>query len=1606
MYACSQHLSSSVAAMALVVKLGEVQKVFVTDVSESGKFFVQLDIPEAYGLSKLSEAICQDVESSPSLVSPDVGAKCFAFSPTDQMWYRAVVTNVQGPEITVYYVDYGNSETVADVSGPSLPGRENRFASPYQAICCTLSDFVPSGGKWTAENVATLQELLTSQEFTAMFQSKNLSESHPWLPSFPCYNLTLFRSDSTKESIAQELVQCGLGQYSICADSVEVASPVKVFTCFIDSLESFWVQLSDKFSSLRTIMEEINRPEVISIIAPLPPSALFPGVACCCQFTGDGMFYRAKVTKVTAGEVEVCYVDYGNCEVVTAGAVLGIPPPLVAAPTFAIQCCLDGVRPVERGPQSGQQAWSAEACEKFAELVDGRELEAVVTSIRSSGGFSVELLECSSGSQIRDVLVKYGVAKLTEAASTVPKSTVSKSTVPKYTVSDSTSELQYLSLDVGKQYKVVVTYVESPSIVWCQHAEYASELDHIMTKLSETGPSLPALSHPAVDQVCCVQYVEDQSWCRGVVQTMDSAAGTAEVLFVDFGNTERMRLRDLRHLDSELLSVPAQAVSFSMNELVPQEGEGWSPDATRRFQELILERELTCQVVGLDQDGYPSVKLSDPQRENGDIGIEFARLGYAKAPQTLQKKLPRQEGRTPFKSYSQQSTTRNSSSQSSQKSSPFHSQKSSPYHSESSSPFQSRKPRGDGSRERGDRATSGARTLSQVKYSYSNLKIGNAQSYYVTVCHVNNLEEFYCQLQSSAAELQSLMSEIESHCLSSEAEPVTSPHSGSPVFAQFSEDQGWYRAQITSDPSQGKCVVNFVDYGNSESVPLANMREVPPRFFHLSTQAFRCALYGVPRDFTPSREAIESFTELTLEQNLHCFVKAMPKGKDLCVVELSTSDKVNVVQKLSRAGLISSTSRDYSQSPRQQDYSRSSRKQDYSQYPQQREFSNSPQRRDFSKSPRRQDFSQSPRQQGSSQPPWQQSSPKTRDAPLKRDVPSSCKRRETAQSSQKSVSLPRLPTNTPLDAYVSFAESPARFYIQLVENYTSLEQLSTILNKDGWNAQPSGAVRPDVGTFCVAQFSEDKLWYRARVTAVHGNEVEVCFIDFGNSERVQVSKLRPLQSQCEKIPCAAVPCTLDGLAPDTAKSPDVMQKFSKLASDSKLVVEFLAPLTSYDDFVPVKLLDTNQPGVDLDIGDSLRSIPAVQQHSGTRAQPVRSGIEIPAKQPPVLKSPLDCNVVFVKSPGEFYCQLNSEREAMITLMDSMYEFYAEEERGSTIAKPSVGSYCVALFSDMSWYRGILTQVATDRASVFYIDYGNTEDVPMSDVKALDPQFCVLPAQALKCSLEGIAPLVGTWSTECVKKFQEAVLEQDVQVTFLRGDVSGAGFDVQLEFKGQVISEKLVKAGLAKKKDQGSIPSFPVQEGGMYRVIVTAVTSPQDFYSLILDKDGKLDTLMDQIGEHCSSLPASPASAADLSWKTGSFVLAQFTEDQGWYRAVITKILQGGSKAEVQYIDYGNTETLPVRELRCLPPEFCVLPSQAVRCCLEGAQYYTYSSERLAAFNMLLLNNEFQMKCVAMTADRCETKSGRKLLSLSFHVQLMDFKPFLAIHPLIMSMGRM
>ncbi|PGH04290.1 hypothetical protein AJ79_07137 [Helicocarpus griseus UAMH5409] len=102
----------------------------------------------------------------------------------------------------------------------------------------------------------------------------------------------------------------------------------------------------------------------------------------------------------------------------------------------------------------------------------------------------------------------------------------------------------------------------------------------------------------------------------------------------------------------------------------------------------------------------------------------------------------------------------------------------------------------------------------------------------------------------------------------------------------------------------------------------------------------------------------------------------------------------------------------------------------------------------------------------------------------------------------------------------------------------------------------------------------------------------------------------------------------------------------------------------------------------------------------------------------------------------------------------------------------------------------------------------------------------------------------------------------------------------------------------------------------------------------IDENGKLK--IQQIGAGTTALTEmmsafrafhmNKANETPLSGppKAGDLVAARFTEDNEWYRAKIRRNDREGKKADVVYIDYGNSETIPWSRLRPLSqPQFSV-----------------------------------------------------------------------------------
>jgi len=94
--------------------------------------------------------------------------------------------------------------------------------------------------------------------------------------------------------------------------------------------------------------------------------------------------------------------------------------------------------------------------------------------------------------------------------------------------------------------------------------------------------------------------------------------------------------------------------------------------------------------------------------------------------------------------------------------------------------------------------------------------------------------------------------------------PVQAMEVGLPVLAKYSEKDMWYRGIITAPPKDEEVEVLFVDYGNSEAVPFAEVLLMKSEFMALCKQAFTCHLQDSSGSVVEnwSAEMVGQFEEL------------------------------------------------------------------------------------------------------------------------------------------------------------------------------------------------------------------------------------------------------------------------------------------------------------------------------------------------------------------------------------------------------------------------------------------------------------------------------------------------------------------------------------------------------------------------------------------------------------------------------------------------------------------------------------------------------------------------------------------------------------------------
>jgi len=963
------------------------------------------------------------------------------------------------------------------------------------------------------------------------------------------------------------------------------------------------------------------------------------------------------------------------------------------------------------------------------------------------------------------------------------------------------------------------------------------------------------------------------------------ASRKVEVHFVDFGNREVVECEELRDMPAMILNdLPVQAVACSLYG-VEQTGSisMWNPADVDAFSDMVYDQLLEVYFTRSESsDGHYLVHLIGDNRES------------------INRKFLRATNRLSHDYVSPADT----------------------------------KAAGDASRSPTvpPRSSSVAQKVDVTLkgYQYKVMRLGEQAD--CVAAYVISPSHFYLHKQSNADALGAMMDRLNADYEKSGAAQTLNATVGQPCCALYSEDGRWYRAKVVSmsDDRRRRLSVDFVDYGNRESVDGNAVLNLRPTYTSLPVQALHCRLADVVpvagSDWSDDAAAV--FEEL-IGDAVHA-VKVVSVDGSTHTVEMKS-----VAQKLVERGLAKQKA--VAGAATMPGSSRTSTVAEMGVETRQRQTQQFETRR-----PNSLDFNRSTESQSGQRPQGG-----TGGAAMESDMwgePQSSQRPRGGSSSSgftvesdsrgDTDSSSTAPTTfTPLDitadtrhsVVVSWVVSPCEFYCQLVDNRRVIEQLSADLRKTYQSTRDHAMSSGDftLGKPCVAFYAPDKSWYRGRIVSRTSDEVTVFYVDYGNTEVVNARQVRrPAPPLMKSPPVQAVKCCLRGaekLASTWTKNE--CSAFDKAVSAPGLPCRFLNRTDG--NVYSVELSDKS--GRDLTSQFCTRSVSgAVADAGGEGAVSVKVAAKTYVHECGLkANDSVQVEVVYVAAGSTvFNCHV-------IGRTDDLDELMAElagdcEQRPALSTFPDVGRPCAALYSeDSAWYRATIDGIPADNAShriVKFVDYGNIESCSVSSLRELDSRFLRVPVRRVNCRLRGMtSPSLDTVANDLLGlQFTATVVVVDrnnVATVELVALETGEPF-------ASTHSELFARTSM-------SLPTTPPPDDDV-DVYVTHVVSPSDFYIQTASVESQLTELAEQLMEEYDASGSDELKLSEVN--VASLCCARYSADGSWYRAIVEDIKD--DSVTVRFVDYGNSDVVSRADVRRLTDRFVTIPACAWHCQLS------------------------------------------------------------------------
>ncbi|KAL6193921.1 hypothetical protein ACLB2K_035005 [Fragaria x ananassa] len=191
-------------------------------------------------------------------------------------------------------------------------------------------------------------------------------------------------------------------------------------------------------------------------------------------------------------------------------------------------------------------------------------------------------------------------------------------------------------------------------------------------------------------------------------------------------------------------------------------------------------------------------------------------------------------------------------------------------------------------------------------------------------------------------------------------------------------------------------------------------------------------------------------------------------------------------------------------------------------------------------------------------------------------------------------------------------------------------------------------------------------------------------------------------------------------------------------------------------------------------------------------------------------------VTEVLDSGKFYVRTVGD-EKSASIQQQLASLNLEEAPSVSDAfNPKQGDIVLAQYSaDNSWNRARIVNMRRGNFKVFYIDYGNQEVVPYSQLRPLIPSAAAVPGLAQLCSLahvivpsleEEFGQEAGEYLSECIldKEFTAVIEGRDIsEGKFAKGQGTGPALMVTLVTSDDVdsINATMIRNGLASLDNQ-------------------------------------------------------------------------------------------------------------------------------------------------------------------------------------------------------------